>query len=528
MNRVSIPVAMMAAVSFYVGVYYLWIFFGRRSDREKLSFSVLCFIVACYDIFCAGLYNSGSLAEGIFWQRLQFASLAMLSIGVLWFFYDFTRKRFNLVFYGLASFFAILLVLGLTVQNELTLSMAHPMVKHFSIAGIRIDYYEVDPGIICKIQYASMMAGFAWILYLVVRDYLKGNRRIRPLLVSLVVFFVAGVNDIMVGTNVYPFIYLIEYVYLIIIVSMAQVLINRFFDLHAEVAELNVNLERKVEERTEELHSAMEELEAVNDQLLKSNRSLEDAHRAASLDMAMAADVQAGLFPKMGPDTAEWDIAFTCRPKAGVSGDLYDFYMTEGRLRGISLFDVSGHGVSAGLLTLLAKSILGRNFSAQLDAGLGKVIKQVNADLRSEISDVDQYLSGILLRFTDDTVEYVNAGHHDLLIRRAGRAAARVRPSDREQRGTFLGLDSMEGEFDVIRFKMSENDALLLYTDGLDESVNHEKKSFGIQRILSALDDSPAGSADEILAFILNQFNEFIGENKPQDDLTVIVLKRTA
>lgn len=528
MNRVSIPVVMMAAVSFYVGIFYLWVFFGRRSDREKLSFSITCFIVAFYDIFCAGLYNSGSLADGMMWQRLQFASLAMLSIAVIWFLYDFTGHRFNMIFYILASYFTILFILGLAVQNELTLSLDNPMVKHIRIDGMRIVYYEVDPGIIYKIQYVSMMAGFAWILYLVIRDYIKGNRRIRPLLVSLIIFFAAGINDVLVGAAVYPFIYLIEYVYMIIIISMAQVLITRFFDLNTEVAELNINLERKVEERTEELHSAMEELEAMNDRLVQTNTSLEEAHRVASLDMAMAAEVQASLFPKQRPDSDEWDVAFACRPKSGVSGDLYDFYMTGGKLRGLSLFDVSGHGISAGLLTLLAKSILARNFFGRLDAGLGTVIKQVNADLRSEIRNADHYLSGILLRITNDTVEYVNAGHHDLLLRRAGRAVARVRPPDREQRGSFLGLDSMDGEFDVIRFRLSGNDVLLLYTDGLDEGMNAEKQGFGLKRIMSAFDASPGGSAEEILNCILREFYDYLGENRPQDDLTVIVVKRIA
>jgi phosphoserine phosphatase RsbU/P len=307
---------------------------------------------------------------------------------------------------------------------------------------------------------------------------------------------------------------------------MAQILMNRFFDLHTEVAELNVNLEKKVVERTEELQAAMEELEAMNDRLVQTNHSLEDAQRIASIDMAMAADVQASLFPKQPPVSDEWDVAFAYKPLAGVSGDLYDFYMIEGRLRGISLFDVTGHGVSAGLLTLLSKSILGRNVIGLNASGLGAIVEKVNADLRSELSNVDHFLSGIVLRFMDDTVEYVNAGHPDLLIKRAGRGVFPVKPADREMRGSILGLEAISGGFDVVKFRMAQGDVLLLYTDGLDESMNTAREHFGVQRIMRAFDEAPAGSAREALVFILDQFYTYIGGQAPQDDLTAIVVKR--
>jgi sigma-B regulation protein RsbU (phosphoserine phosphatase) len=52
---------------------------------------------------------------------------------------------------------------------------------------------------------------------------------------------------------------------------------------------------------------------------------------------------------------------------SGISGDLYDFYLDDDTLSGISLFDVSGHGIASGLITMLAKSILFRTYNSNMD-----------------------------------------------------------------------------------------------------------------------------------------------------------------
>jgi len=160
MNWISIPVLMMAAVVFFVGIYYLFMFFRRKSEREQLAFAATSFVVSFYDIFCAGLYNASNISEGIFWQRLQFASLALMSITVLWFVYDFSKKKIGRVFYMIAGYFFVLMAVGLLIHNELTLSITRPMPKNISVGLIEITYFEGDPGLIYRLQYVSMMAGY--------------------------------------------------------------------------------------------------------------------------------------------------------------------------------------------------------------------------------------------------------------------------------------------------------------------------------------------------------------------------------
>lgn len=253
MNWVSVPAVAMAAVSFYVGFSYLWLFTRRPLERENLAFAFTCFSIAFYDLFCAGLYHAASPDEGMFWQRLQLAALPVFTISLSWFVYFMTRRASRVPFIIITAWLAVMAAAGLAIQGELTLTAERPFVKVVHFAGAVIRYQEVDPGIIHMLQFVSMIIAASYLFYVLVKSLLEGDPFAGPLLVSLVPFFVAAVNDILVGAGIYPFIYLMEYAYMFILVSMAHVLQNRFMELNREVEELTHQLEEKVNERTMEL-----------------------------------------------------------------------------------------------------------------------------------------------------------------------------------------------------------------------------------------------------------------------------------
>ena len=255
MNLISIPVLMMAAICVYVGVHYLLFSLRRRNEPENLSFALTCFSIALYDVFCVGLYNASSVEDGMFWQRLQFAGLALFSITVSWFVHHFTRHGTRRPFIAITVYFSALFFLGILARGTLTLTLDAPRPKHVRLGDFaEIVYHEADPGLIYTVQYVSMMLLALFILYSMIRHYREGNRRrARPILAALCVFFLASVNDALVGMAVYPFIYLLEYTYMFIILSMAYVLTSSFVDLHHEVEGLVAQLDEKVNERSLDL-----------------------------------------------------------------------------------------------------------------------------------------------------------------------------------------------------------------------------------------------------------------------------------
>ncbi|MBN2158498.1 MAG: SpoIIE family protein phosphatase [Spirochaetes bacterium] len=315
-------------------------------------------------------------------------------------------------------------------------------------------------------------------------------------------------------------------------------LADRVNILTRNLQEINIHLEDKVQERTKELsqakneiEAAMEEMEAINERLTNSNRELEQSQTIYKKDMSMATHLQSALLPKQPPQTARYDIALVYIPKSGVSGDFYDFYLDGDELIGAGIFDVSGHGIAPGLITLMAKSIVATTFSQLRNESLSTVVEKINEKLITEIRDIDNYLTGVLLRFKDDMIEYLNCAHPDVICRKMdiGRTGKVLDKTGKRVSGPFLGIDhSMsrnELGYQGISFKLKKNDCILMYTDSLSESQGPGGKEYGENRIIESLQKAPAGTAQEILNRVLGDFYAFLSSMETQDDLTVMLIR---
>ena len=313
-------------------------------------------------------------------------------------------------------------------------------------------------------------------------------------------------------------------------------LIQRLINAMDNLDELNVNLEKKVEERTEQLtlansdlHQAMEEMEQINENLTRANHSLKMAESMHERDLAMAVNIQSAFLPSKVPDSDLYDIAYTYRPMAGISGDFYDFYHNEKDLEGVGIFDVSGHGISSGLITLISKSIVFETFTSMRKEKLNLVLDRINKRLIRELGQIDNYLTGILVRISGDTLEYVNSGHPDPVYR-LGRTGAVGKVLDREGNsiaGPFMGIKEMERPYKSLTLKINSGDCLLLYTDCLNETGNAAEKSYDDSHIMKSLQAAPGGSAREILDRVMDDFYSFAGKKEDfSDDLTVIVIRK--
>jgi sigma-B regulation protein RsbU (phosphoserine phosphatase) len=303
--------------------------------------------------------------------------------------------------------------------------------------------------------------------------------------------------------------------------------------------EINIHLEEKVDERTKELQhakdeveAAMEELEAINERLTHTNQELEEVQGVYRKDMSMAANLQLSLLPKEPPLAKLYDIDITYIPKAGVSGDFYDFFVENNNFLGAGIFDVSGHGIAPGLITLMAKSIISATFLENKEKNLGTVLEKINNKLISEIKDIDSYLTGILLRFKDDMIEYINCAHPDLICKKIefNRTGKVLDKSGERISGPFLGIDPRASQsnysFKEITFKIKPGDCLLLFTDSLTESVSAGGDEYGETRIMKSLNNASAGTAHEILSQVMSDFFNFLGAEALHDDLTVMLIRR--
>ncbi len=305
--------------------------------------------------------------------------------------------------------------------------------------------------------------------------------------------------------------------------SFNEKVLDRSESQRLEVEDLNKNLEKKIEERTKELADSNAELE-------QANEYLEDMNKKSERDIALAVNVQRNFYPHSAPKVEGWEISYIFSPASGVSGDLFDFYTDGKNLQGLCLFDVSGHGIASALVTMLSKTIIKREFRKNLtneDKSLAKVMLNISNEISKDKGDIENYLTGIILRIDDDKIEYVNGGHPALLFRsgQSGKVS-QVALKDNSQVGSVVGISGLRAKYTGISFGMKTGDSVMLYTDCLYESRNDKNEQFGAENVARIFRAAGNGSSEQMLSNVIKSFKEYTGEVPLEDDLTCIILKK--
>ena len=256
----------MASINFYAAAYYLFFTFKIPSIKQHLPFAFLCLSVGLYDIFCFGLYNSLSVENGVFWQRLQFVAVSVISISLISYTASVTGQVKNRVITFFIAGFLILLMAPFFIDPEYTVSAATPAIKHINfIDALSITYYESKIGLVYQFELALIVVAYAYLLLLLIRHYRGTKNRILLFVIPCItVYFLGAANDSAVNMQWYQFFYISEYSFFIIVLAVAYVLLDDFVNVHRAFEELNANLELKVEERTIEVLEAQAHIKTLS------------------------------------------------------------------------------------------------------------------------------------------------------------------------------------------------------------------------------------------------------------------------
>lgn len=223
MRAVAIPAVVMAGVAFYVGLYHLLIFWGRRQERAHLSFALTCLAVALYDISSAGIYNAASVAACVPWQKLQIIAVGLVTPAILRFTQDYIGRGSARVMIAVTAVFVMSIVVQLVDHSWLTITAELPAIKEIALPFGQITYYEAVQGPLTVAQSAVGLLVGMYILGLGVSAYRSGQKHTAmPLILAMGIFFAGAVNDVAVGTGVYKFVYVIEYAYMSVVLLMTH------------------------------------------------------------------------------------------------------------------------------------------------------------------------------------------------------------------------------------------------------------------------------------------------------------------
>ena len=211
---------------------------------------------------------------------------------------------------------------------------------------------------------------------------------------------------------------------------------------------------------------------------------------------------------------------------AGVSGDFLDIYGSDNHLDGIGIFDVSGHGIASGLVTMLVKNIIFQEFYNGRKDKLKSIIDRINIRYINEKGNIENYLTGILTRCNGDEVEFINAGHSMPIYYNAKEDSAYFVEDEKNQAFGAIGLPDIPTNFISHTVKMSRGDELIFFTDGATEATNSNGDDFGKDRLLRSIFRNADRPLTTQINCVISDILTFIGDEPRKDDITIIILKK--
>ncbi len=226
-------------------------------------------------------------------------------------------------------------------------------------------------------------------------------------------------------------------------------------------------------------------------------------------EMLTAQQMQRRLLPA-GKSVGGVPYSYLYIPCLGVGGDLPDVYELDGQTYGV-LSDVSGHGISAGMLSTFVKAGLDRK---QPDlglalGGLSAKFNELNQDERSYVT-----VAAVRLDKAAGVLRYAVAGHNAPILLKNAYGINEIESPAPPISNWFSDFAYEEKEM-----PFEKGDVLAMLTDGVTECTNSAGEQFGIERVESVLLQSR--SAEDFIDKLKAALTVFCGGNFT-DDVTAV------
>jgi serine phosphatase RsbU (regulator of sigma subunit)/HAMP domain-containing protein len=239
-------------------------------------------------------------------------------------------------------------------------------------------------------------------------------------------------------------------------------------------------------------------------------------------EMKWARDIQRALLPRAMPTIPGYEVAGVSLPALDVGGDYFDVVRTP-RAWACIIGDVSGKGVPAALIMSIVRSLI--HTYAEVSEGPKEILSRVNRKLTPDL-EAEMFVTIAAVHVDPEKARVValRAGHEPLLHVRANGTVVRLQAP-----GTAMGLTD-PAVFDEllapIEVDVGVGDALLLFTDGITEARNRGQEEIGYDRLALWAGQHIGLRAEEMVAALVRQAQEFSEGGQQADDITLLVIKR--
>ncbi len=236
-------------------------------------------------------------------------------------------------------------------------------------------------------------------------------------------------------------------------------------------------------------------------------------------DMELASSVQKMLIPDHLPKSNYFDMASVYKPHFTVGGDYFDFIQYDERRLTFCIADISGKGVSAAILMANFQAILQSLIYQYRD--LETFVFALNQAVY-RITKSDRFITLFIgeLNLKNNTLQYINAGHHPPFLLQNGEITRL------ESGCTIIGAFETLPEIHMGQVELTHPGMFFACTDGLTDIVNDLEQYFDDDHLIEALKEAhDIPSANAFNEALMEKVDAFRGEMPYPDDIALLTCK---
>ncbi len=240
-----------------------------------------------------------------------------------------------------------------------------------------------------------------------------------------------------------------------------------------------------------------------------------------NLQLQLAERVQQSFLPQTLPGSGgdPFELAASSVPAVSVGGDFYDAVQLPDDLLALTIGDVSGKGIPAALF--MARMMSDFRFYVQQDSQPLSLIEKLNSQvLQQTSSGLFVTMQVLIVNLRSGRVDFCDAGHLPILRIDAQSGIARAIAG---KGGGPLGIFP-EMNFQTQSFQLQPEDCLFLYTDGLIEAQDAQRRAFSLDRLHESA-SRRWQNCDELLRALLDQVHRYSQGARQQDDMTALAFQ---
>ena len=290
-------------------------------------------------------------------------------------------------------------------------------------------------------------------------------------------------------------------------------------NLHVEMPELK--REDEMWQLRESFVHMQQSLREHIDQLTQTTA----ANERIKSELSIANNIQQSMMPKTHqplPDRSDIDIYASLVPAKEVGGDLFDYYLYHNKLCFI-VGDVSGKGIPAALYMAMTMRVF--RIACRHHINSAHEIAEAMGRTLAENNESNMFITAFIgvLDLETNKLGYCNAGHNQpLMVYPDGHCSLLQSESN-----IPLGiLEHFDYEGDSMDFLVGTK--MLVYTDGLTEAENPQKKQFGEEQLIHTVENLTFLSSREIVTTLDTKVRHFANGAEQSDDLTILCISKQA